>query len=85
MDPGPVPPELQGLTQVEEMSISAIMPMMSLYILPLGQYGCNKHVVNLPLDVSSFVTRLPRLPRDLDVVLVHKEGASGTHKDFRVH
>ena len=34
MDPGPaVPPELQGLTQVE-MLMCAIMPMMSLYRLP---------------------------------------------------
>ena len=49
MDPGPVPPQLQGLTQVEEMLISAVMPMMSLYRLPLGrQYGYSGHVVNLP-------------------------------------
>ena len=34
MDPGDVPPELQGLTQIEEMIISAVMPMMSLYHLP---------------------------------------------------
>ena len=84
MDPGPVPPELQGLTQVEEMLISAVMPMMSLYRLPLGQYGYSGHVVNLPQDISSFVARLPRLSSDVDVILVRKEGASATHKDFRV-
>ena len=39
MDPGSVPPALQGLTQVEEMLISPVMPIMSLYQLPLGQYG----------------------------------------------
>ena len=85
MDPGPVPPQLQGLTQVEEMLISAVMPMMCLYRLPLGQYGYSGHVVNLPQDVSTFVTSLPRLPRDIDVILVRKDGASQTHKDFRVH
>ena len=84
MDPGPVPPQLQGLTQVEEMLISAVMPMMSLYRLPLGQYGYSGHVVNLPQDVSSFVTSLPRHPSDIDVILVCKEGALETHKDFRV-
>ena len=41
---------LQGLTQVEEMLISAVIPMMSLYTLPLGQYGYSGHVVNLPQD-----------------------------------
>ena len=29
---------VQGLTQVEEMLISAVMPIMSLYKLPHGQY-----------------------------------------------
>ena len=83
MDPGPVPPQLQGLTQVEEMLIrfSAVMPMMSLYRLPLGYSG---HVVNLPQDVATFVTSLPILPSDIDVILVRKEGALETHKDFRV-
>ena len=85
MDPGPVPPELQGLTQVEEMLISAVMPMMSVYRLPMGQYGYSGHVVNLPQNVSSFVTSLPRLASDIDIILVRKEGASGSHKDFRVH
>ena len=84
MDPGPVPPQLQGLTQVEEILISAVMPMMSLYRLPLGQYGYSGYVVNLPQDVSTFVTSLPRLPSDIDVILVRKGGASQTHKDFRV-
>lgn len=49
-------PQLQGLTQVEEILISAVMPMMSLYRLPLGQYGYSGHVVNLPQDISTFVT-----------------------------
>ena len=84
MDPGPVPPQLQGLTQVEKMLISAVMPMMSLYRLPLGQYGYSAHVINLSQEVSSFVTSLPRLPSDIDVILVRKEGASETHEDFRV-
>ncbi|MGJ8945966.1 DUF6570 domain-containing protein, partial [Salmonella enterica subsp. enterica serovar Kentucky] len=57
---------------------------MSLYRLPMGQYGYSGHVVNLPQNVSSFVTSLPRLASDIDVILVRKEGASGSHKDFRV-
>ncbi len=53
MDPGPVPVKLQGLTQVEEMLISAVMPMMMLYRLPHGQYGYRGHIINLPQDISS--------------------------------
>ena len=84
MDPGSVPLALQGLTQVEEMLISPVMPIMSVYKLPLGQYGYSGHVINLPQDVASFVRSLPRVPSQLDVVVVHREGATGSHKDFKV-
>ena len=39
---------------VEEMLVSAVMPIMSIYRLPLGQYGYTGHVINLPQDVVSF-------------------------------
>ena len=61
---------LQGLTQAEEMLVSAVMPIMSVYRLPLGQYGYSGHVVNLPQDVASFSQSLPRLPSQLDVIVV---------------
>ena len=84
MDPGTVPPVLQGLTQVEEMLISSVIPMMSVYKLPHGQIGYGGHIINLPQDVSRFVSTLPRHPSDLDLIVVRKATASGTHKDFRV-
>ena len=31
------------------------------------------------------MTSLPRSASDVDIILVRKEGASGSHKDFRVH
>ena len=84
MDPGVVPIELRGLTQVEEMLISAVMPLMSVYRLPHGQYGYNGHVINLPQNVSSIATKLPRLPNDLDILIITKEGQNASHKDFHV-
>ena len=59
MDPGSVPLALQALTQVEEMLISPVMPIMSVYQLPLDQYGYSGHVINLPQDVASFVRMQP--------------------------
>ena len=84
MDPGPVPPELQGLSQVEEMLISVVMPIMTVDRLPHGQLGYNGHVVNLPQDVGAFVATLPRLVHELDVLVVRREGVSGVHKDIKV-
>ena len=84
MDPGLVPQELQSLTQVEEMLISSVMPIMSLYHLPHGQFGYSGHIINLPQDVATFTNTLPRSPSQLDVLLVRRQGAAGSHKDFRV-
>ena len=71
----------QSLTQVEEMLISAVLPIVK---LPHGQYAYSGHVINLPQDVASFANSLSRLPSDLDVIIVRKEGAANSHRDFRV-
>ena len=57
---------------------------MSIYRLPHGQYGYSGHILNLPQDVTSFINTLPGSPADLDVIIVRKEGAAESHKDFRV-
>ena len=41
-------------------------------------------MVNLPQDVASFAQCLPRLPSNLDVIVVRREGANQTHSEFRV-
>ena len=56
---------------------------MSIYRLPLGQYGYTGHIINLPQDVILFAHSLPRLPSDLDVLVVRKENDQ-SHRDFRV-
>ena len=58
---------------------------MSVYRLPLGQYGYSRHVVNLPQEVPSFNRSLPRLPSELDIIVIRKEGSSSSHcGDFHV-
>ena len=63
------------------MLISAVLPIMT---LPHGQYGYSGHVINLPQNIASLADKLPRTPAELDVVVIHKEGAVGHHRDFRV-
>ena len=75
---------LKGLSQAEEMLISAVMPFMSVYHLPHGQYGYRGHVINMPQDVTQFASSLPRLPSELDVIFVRKEGSNDSHRDFKV-
>uniref|UniRef100_A0A1X7U168 DUF6570 domain-containing protein n=1 Tax=Amphimedon queenslandica TaxID=400682 RepID=A0A1X7U168_AMPQE len=83
INPGPVPPQLQDLSQAEEMLVSAIMPVMSIYRLLHGQCDYSGHVINFPQDIKSFATRLPRLPTEINIVVVCKE-SERTHKDFQV-
>ena len=66
------------------MLISRVLPVMSIYRLLHGQYGYSGHILNLPQDVTTFVNTLPRCPADLDVIIVRKEGATDSHKDFKV-
>ena len=66
------------------MLISAVMPFMAIYRLPHGQYGYRGHVINMPQDVTELASSLPRLPSELDVVFVRKEGSQNSHRDFRV-
>ena len=55
------------------MLISPVLPLMSIYRLPHGQYRYGGHVINLSQDIPSFVSSFPRLPSDVDIVLQEKK------------
>ena len=63
------------------MQISGVLPIMSLYRLPHGQYAYSGYIINLPQNVASFANSLPRLLSELDVIVVRKEGAANTHRE----
>lgn len=48
LTPSKVLPQLQGLTQTEEMLIARALPIMRVYIKPGGQKGYSGHCINLP-------------------------------------
>ena len=47
---------IQGLAQVVEMVVSAVLPIMSLYKLPHGQYAYSGHVIELLVTKFGIVT-----------------------------
>ncbi len=55
-----------SIQESKMLFISAVMPIMSIYRLPLGQYEYAGHVINLPQDVVSFAQYLSA---DLDASL----------------
>ena len=67
------------------MLISPIIPMMSIYRLPHGQYGYNSHVINLPQNITTFINSLPRCLTDQDIMVVRQQNTNqSSHRDFRV-
>ena len=46
-------------------------------------YGYSGHAINLPQEIASFATSLPRLASERDVIVVRKEGAAQSHRDFK--
>ena len=80
MDPGSVPAELQGLSEVEELLIARAFPIMSIYRKHGGQRGYKGHVLNLLQDIQGFLNSLPATVSDLPIMVIRKQGAGESLK-----
>lgn len=66
-----IPPELDGLTQLEERLISPRIPFMQIRELPRGgQLRLKGNVINVPSDVNLTVKALPRNMNDSETIPV---------------
>lgn len=79
MDPRAVPECSKHLSQVEEMLIARICPIMSVYRKHGGQRGYKGHVINFPQDIKEFLSKLPSNVSDLPILIVRRHGADNTH------
>jgi hypothetical protein len=92
MDPGPIPPDLPALTQVEEMVIARAHVQMLVKRVRGHQYQYTGHCVTFMQDIVRTVSVLPNLPSELDIVLLRPPGDCEDepryrrqfHTDFRV-
>lgn len=71
---------------MEEMLCSLASPCFLMWVSKGGQYKSRGNVITFAQDLKGLCTSLPRLPEDLDVLLIRKPGARdpSTYKDFRV-
>ena len=83
-DPPGTHPLLEGLTPLEELLISPIVAVASVYRLAGGQYGYRNHVLAFPMDIQQTVDQLPRRTGDLPLLVVQIPGRSGPPKEFVV-
>lgn len=70
MDPGDIPSDLPALTSIEELLIAPIHISMHIAHIKGAQYRYKGHVMTFLRDVPDVVTRLPRLPKNCNVVLI---------------
>jgi hypothetical protein len=79
-----VPDELKDLSQLEEMLIAHIYPLITVYTVKGGQRKGSKHVINFPQSLNRLATQLPPLPGDIPLVVRWSNRQEGRHNDFRV-
>ena len=84
MIPSQVPIELQGLTQLEEMLIARVFPVISVYTKPGGQKAYKGHCINFSQDIQELADSLPRYPKELPVIVVSVLGKDNISKDLTV-
>jgi signal recognition particle subunit SEC65 len=84
MDPGNTPQELMDLTMVEQQLISKISPCINVHMLKHGGIASSGHCVTFPQEVNEPGQIFPRLPQEIQIIRVRKQGKNNTSKEFRV-
>eukprot|EP01018_Ginkgo_biloba_P033876 Gb_14363 [translate_table: standard] len=81
MDPGDQPFVLRILTQVEEMFIARVSPILQVSHAPGGQYKYRGHTISFPHDICGIATSLPRRIGKLDILIVRRKVEEGKNCD----
>ena len=76
---------LEELTMVEEMLISPILAIMSIYRLPGGALINRGFCANFQQDIQPLVYVLPRLPKDIPLLILKKKDQENNVKQFLVN
>ena len=71
MIPSPIPEELKYLTQIEEMLIARVFPLINVYHKPCGgQRAYKGHVISFHADVQKVAKVLPNLLSEIPIVKI---------------
>lgn len=84
MDLGEVPPELQGLTMVEQILIARVNPVVSVFRIRGQQRAYSGHVMNFVQRIGDFAIRLPHDIGGLSAILLLNRNTPNGVAQFRV-
>jgi hypothetical protein len=85
MDPGPQPEELANLTQVEEMLIARVSPILQVTHATGGQYKYKGHTISFPQNIEHVSNILPHTIDNLPIIIVRRRDQRGTNYNFTVN
>ena len=84
MDPRKVPKQLEDLSIVEQQLICRLSPAINVHMLKHGGVGANGHCVTFPQAIDEPAQIFPRLPHEIKIIRIRKQGKNDTQKDFIV-
>jgi hypothetical protein len=74
MNPGKLPDELNDLSIVEQQLICRIAPCINVHLLKHGGIASSSHCVTFPQEVNEPAQIFPRLPSEMHILKVCKQG-----------
>ncbi|KAJ7920087.1 hypothetical protein B0H13DRAFT_1605723, partial [Mycena leptocephala] len=77
-----IPGCLKNPTEMEKMLISRVKPVMQVRWTRGRQLCYKDHVINFIQDISVVAETLPRLPEDVDMVIIRREMALQIHAEY---
>jgi hypothetical protein len=80
--PNQIQKDLEEMTQIEEMLIAPIMPIMSVYRLSGGRLINSGYCASFSQDIQPICDQLPKLPKDISLIVVQKKTKENSNKDF---
>ncbi|CAF0995789.1 unnamed protein product [Brachionus calyciflorus] len=75
----------EDLTMIEEMLISPILVIMSVFRLPGGAVTSRGFCANFTQNIQPIVTTLPRLPKNLPILILKKKDQLNKTRHFIVN
>ena len=76
INPQALPQVLKNLSITEQQLIARISPCINIYMLKYGGISSSGHCVTFPLDVNEPAQIFPRLPSEVSIIKVRREGAN---------
>ncbi|EFX63780.1 hypothetical protein DAPPUDRAFT_267695 [Daphnia pulex] len=75
---------IRELTPIEEMLLSPVISIMSVFRLPTGGHVSRGYVANFKQDVAGFIREIPLTAAQLPCLVIRRRGVDNTCAEFKV-